>query len=109
MPYQPWRTVVTLADFSNIATVVSSAAVLLSLIYLGLQTRQNSKHTRALIQLGRADEVMSDFTTRSETLNATLLTRAYAGDETLNAIEVRQIVALVMRTFVAMSESFHQQ
>lgn len=99
----------TLADFSNIATVISSAAVLVSLIYLALQTRQNSKHTRALIQLGRADEVMNELTARSEPSNALLLSRGYAGDETLNSVEVSQFLSMLMRNFIALSESFHQQ
>jgi hypothetical protein len=44
----------TLADLASIATVISGIAVLGSLVYLSLQTRQNTKHTRASIQQGRA-------------------------------------------------------
>ena len=49
----------TLSDFASIATVVSGVAVLGSLIYLGLQTRQNSKHIRALLWQGAADRGVS--------------------------------------------------
>ncbi len=45
----------TLADLSSIASMISGLAVLVSLVYLGLQTRQNIRHTRGLIQRGRAD------------------------------------------------------
>ena len=44
----------SLSDLAAIATVISGLAVLGSMIYLAQQTRQNSKHTRALIQQGRA-------------------------------------------------------
>jgi hypothetical protein len=43
----------TLTDFATFSTAVSGLAVTASLIYLALQTHQNSKHTRALIHQGR--------------------------------------------------------
>jgi hypothetical protein len=42
----------TLSDFASLSTAVSGIAVTISLIYLAIQTRQASKHTRALIQQG---------------------------------------------------------
>lgn len=45
----------TLSDFASIATVISGVAVLVSLIYLSLQTRQNTRHTRALLWQGAAE------------------------------------------------------
>jgi len=41
----------TLSDLASIGSLVSRFAVLVSLIYLAQQTRQNSKHTRALTRL----------------------------------------------------------
>ncbi len=43
-----------LADLASIGSFVSGVAVLVSLVYLGVQTRQNVKHSQALIQQGRA-------------------------------------------------------
>jgi hypothetical protein len=45
---------VTLSDFASFSTAVSGIAVTLSLVYLAIQTRQNSRHTRALIQQGHS-------------------------------------------------------
>jgi len=42
----------TLADAASFSTALSGFAVTASLIYLGIQTRQAAKHTRALIQQG---------------------------------------------------------
>lgn len=48
-----------LNDLAAIATVVSGTAVVISLIYLALQVRQNTLHTRALIHQGRIARVVS--------------------------------------------------
>ncbi len=41
-----------LSDFATLSTAISGIAVTVSLIYLAIQTRQNLRHTRALIQQG---------------------------------------------------------
>ena len=43
-----------LSDIASIATAVSGLAVTASLIYVGIQTKQNVSHTRALIHQGTA-------------------------------------------------------
>jgi hypothetical protein len=43
-----------LSDIASIATAVSGLAVTASLIYVGIQTNQNVRHTRALIHQGTA-------------------------------------------------------
>jgi hypothetical protein len=42
------------SDIASIATAVSGLAVTASLIYVGIQTKQNVRHTRALIHQGTA-------------------------------------------------------
>jgi|SRR3569832_21580 len=68
----------TLSDLASIGSLVSGLAVLVSLVYLNIQTRQSSKHTRALIQQGRSalwaelplryaqDPVLSDLRLRAD-------------------------------------------
>ena len=43
-----------LSDLASIATAISGLAVTASLIYVGIQTKQNVRHTRALIHQGAA-------------------------------------------------------
>ena len=43
----------SLSDVSTIASIVSGFAVAVSLVYLALQTHQNAKHSRALVNQGR--------------------------------------------------------
>jgi hypothetical protein len=49
----------TLSDLASIATVISSIAVLASLIYLALQTRQNVRHTKALLWQSASERTMA--------------------------------------------------
>jgi hypothetical protein len=44
----------SLADLASFGSLVGGLAVLVSLIYLSLQVRQNTRHMRAQIQQGRA-------------------------------------------------------
>jgi len=44
----------SLSEIASIATATSGLAVTVSLIYLAIQTRQNVRHTTALIQQGTA-------------------------------------------------------
>jgi hypothetical protein len=44
----------SLSDLASIGSLISGLAVLASLIYLAVQIRQNSRHTRALIHQGSA-------------------------------------------------------
>jgi hypothetical protein len=56
----------TLSDISSIVGVISGLAVLGSLVYLAQQTRQNTKHTRALIFQGTAELALSQFHAMAE-------------------------------------------
>jgi hypothetical protein len=44
----------TLSDVASLATAISGFSVTASLIYVAIQTRQNVRHTRALIHQGTA-------------------------------------------------------
>jgi len=49
----------SLSDLASIGNLVSGIAVLVSLIYLGLQVHQSAKHTQALILQGRAERIVN--------------------------------------------------
>ncbi len=48
---------------SAIGDIVGSIAVVVTLAYLAVQTRQNSHHTKALLQQGQSDRVATILTT----------------------------------------------
>lgn len=96
----------TLSDLASIATVVNGVAVLGSLIYLGMQTRQNTKHIRALLWQGAAD--------RGVSLNLTLADRNLVaahlianGDEpTPEAIAERQFQLQCVAHYIQYEDLF---
>jgi hypothetical protein len=47
-----------LSDIASLATVISGVAVLASLVYLAQQTRQNTKHARALLHQARSEQAI---------------------------------------------------
>ena len=49
----------TLSDIATFSTAVSGLAVTASLAYLAMQTHQNSKHTKALLQQGQSNRVVT--------------------------------------------------
>lgn len=49
----------TLSDFTQLCTAVSGIAATISLIYLTIQTYQNAKHTKALLQQGQTNRVVT--------------------------------------------------
>src|SRR5215469_5164197 len=99
----------TLSDLASVATVISSLAVLASLIYLAQQTRQNTKHTRALIQQGRNQYVM-DTSLISVTDPAVndLLVRGDAGDPTLTPTQAAAYLQFVGAQLSTAEDAFYQ-
>jgi hypothetical protein len=98
----------TLSDLASVATVISGVAVLGSLIYLGLQTRQNTRHIKALLWQGAAD--------RGVSLNLALadadLVKAFiarnGGTATQEAIEQRQFHLQCIAHYVQFEDMFSQ-
>ena len=52
-----------LADLAAIGSLISGFAVTASLIYLALQTHQNTKHTKALMNQGQSNRVVATLLT----------------------------------------------
>ncbi|MBS0278606.1 MAG: hypothetical protein JSR81_13380 [Proteobacteria bacterium] len=99
----------TLSDLASIATVISSVAVLGSLIYLALQTRQNTRHTRALIQQGRNGQIV-DFNLTGSTDPAwnELLLRGDAGDAALTPMQAIAYMQIVLAQLSHIEDGFYQ-
>lgn len=99
----------TLSDLASIATIVNGLAVLGSLLYLAEQTRQNTRHTRALIQQGRNQEVVNfnlAFVT-SPAANA-ILVRGDAADPTLTPAEIYSYFQIVVAQLAHVENIYYQ-
>jgi hypothetical protein len=98
----------SLSDLASLGTLASSVAVFLSLIYLGLQMRQNTKHTKALIHQGRIARVVDLQLRAAEPGLAAAIITGNGGAPTPEAILKQQFNQHCWATFMSMEDTFAQ-
>ena len=94
----------SLADLASIGSFVSALAVLISLIYLGLQVRQNTHVHRASAHQARLEFVMDFLEGQTDPSMAPLLLRGMEGDAKLSEVEFTRFKAFMHRWFLGMAE-----
>jgi len=99
----------SLSDLASLGSFVSGFAVLISLIYLTLQVRQNTKHSRALIQQGRSIQ-SADFTNRwaSDVDMIKQLLRGAVGDVTMDDVQTMRFLLMQYSSFYMWEDQFYQ-
>ncbi len=99
----------TLSDFATFSTAISGLAVTASLIYLAVQTHQNSKHSRALIQQGRAEQ-FQDLISQcaADPTLAEVVMRGGAGDLTMDPIQTYRFMFTMIAVFYNWEDGFYQ-
>jgi hypothetical protein len=98
-----------LSDAASVASVVSSAAIAVSLVYLALQVRQAERNQRGLMQQGRANRV-SDFSMRlaeNPTLSALLAKGAWTPEQ-LTVEEFERYLSYCRASFLSGEDTFLQ-
>jgi len=101
--------VLTLSDLASIATVISGLAVVASLIYLAQQTRQNTRHTRALIEQARNRQIIeSQMLFVTDAAVRDLATRGDAADPNMTGDEIRSYFRLVSSQLLLFEDLFYQ-
>ena len=98
----------TLSDLASIASIVSGAAVLVSLVYLSLQIRQNSKHSQALIQQGRAARIADTALRFAELRASDGLDKCFNGEPDVSAKDLARFLYMCRAAFVSAEDSFFQ-
>ncbi|MBS0278604.1 MAG: hypothetical protein JSR81_13370 [Proteobacteria bacterium] len=98
----------SLSDLASIATVVSSIAVLGSLIYLALQVRQTERNQCALIQPGRAARTAQSLMHMSEREIAEPFLKGMEGDETMSPVEQAQFRMAFSAMIISAEDSYFQ-
>jgi hypothetical protein len=97
-----------LSDLASVGSFVSGVAVLASLVYLSLQIRQNTKHSRALIQQGRAARICESLTHLAEFDWSDGMDACLAGTPGVNPRDLRRFIFIVRTFFVSAEDSFLQ-
>lgn len=98
----------SLSDLASIGSLVSGIAVLISLVYLNLQTRQSSKHSQALIQQGRAGRTSELLIRWAEFEWTDGMEACLRGSPDVNARDLRRFISLIRAFFVNYEDSFLQ-
>ena len=82
--------------------------MLVSLIYLSLQIRQNTKHSRALIQQGRAARICQSLSDMAELDWTDGMDACFAGEQSVSPKDLRKFNFLARTYFVSAEDSFLQ-
>ena len=98
----------TLSDVATFSTAVSGLAVTGSLIYLALQTHQSSKHTRALLQQGQSNRVVSNLVALADPDLAKAWITGNGGTATPESVKALQFAQLC-NALVYDMQDFHNQ
>ncbi|HEY2069308.1 MAG TPA: hypothetical protein VGG48_07125 [Rhizomicrobium sp.] len=98
----------SLTDLASIASLISSIAVFVSLVYLGLQIQQGTKHSRALIQQGRAARITESAFRIAELRESDGITRCFSGERDVDPNEIGRFLNICRAIFVSAEDSFLQ-
>ena len=94
-----------LTYYANLAEIIGTAAIVVSLIYVAVQIRQNNEHLAHEAQRARAHAVRENFGVFAN--NAKMMVKEGAG-EALSAVEALQMDMQWMRALFSYQTSFQQ-
>jgi hypothetical protein len=98
----------SLADLASIGSFISGLAVLISLVYLGLQVRQAKLHQQAAIRQGRADRIVMMCYQAGDPSVADAAAKGYAGDTDITDTQLTQYHFICRGIFYHYEEVFFQ-
>ncbi len=98
----------TLVDLANIGQVVGALAVIASLIFVGLQVRQNTKATRATALQMNADYWLTYFTMLADKQFSEVYSKGALGRVELEDGQFGQFFFLCRATFMGCENQHHQ-
>lgn len=96
----------TLADLASLGSFISGVAVLVSLVYLSLQIRQNTKHSQALMQQGRAARIADTALRVAELRADDGLNGCFEGLPEASAKDVARFLNVARAVFVSAEDSY---
>jgi len=99
---------INLSDLASIGSLISGLAVLISLLYLNVQTRQSTKHTRALIFQGSAELALAQSQAMADPEIAAAIIVANGGTPTPEEIRRYQFIQVGVITSVVWDNFFGQ-
>jgi hypothetical protein len=98
----------TLSEFATLSTAVSGVAVTVSLIYLIIQTRQNIRHTRALIHQGGSARTTAIALANQDPAASRAWIEGNGGKPTAEAVRKLQFFLMCQTSVTALEDIFSQ-
>jgi hypothetical protein len=98
----------SLEEFYYVSQIAASVAVLASLIYLALQTRQTARNQQAQMHATRLQYVRDDVTRLADPAFSGTFRMGLAGDPNLKAEEGWQFVMTAYGLLLSFQEQFHE-
>ena len=98
----------SLSDLASIANLISSVAVLGSLIFLGWQIRQSARNQRSLMDRGRSQQVSDWLQFIASPDMAPLVLRGHANDPKLTPDEHRRYLWCIYPLLLHYEDSYYQ-
>lgn len=98
----------TLATLVNIGSLISSVAVLVSLVYLNRQIRQGALNQRSKMDRGRSQQVGEWLQYLAQPEVAALVLRGHAGDPTLTSLECHRYLWSMYPLVLHFEDSYYQ-
>ncbi len=97
-----------LSDLAALGSAVSGLAILVSLVYLNLQMRQNGKNQRALMQQGRVARISGAAIAFADPAIAEVVDRCWDGAPDISTVQLRQFANVCRQFFISAEDSFLQ-
>jgi hypothetical protein len=98
----------TLSDLASIGSLISGLAVLVSLLYLGIQTRQNVRHSQALIQQGRPARIADTALRIAELRESDAMDKCFGGSPDVTDKDVARFLNICRAVYVSAEDSYFQ-
>ena len=95
-------------DLASIGSLVSGLAVLVSLVYLAQQTRQDVRNSRALIQQGRAARIADTALRLAELRASEGIDKCFNGSPDVSAQDVARFLYICRAILISAEDSFFQ-
>jgi hypothetical protein len=95
-----------LSDLASIGTLISGIAVVISLIYLAFQIRQNTRHQRASMQQGRAARTVDLLLRTAEPDMARAILRGRMAEPAMEPVELEQFLRATTAVFISFEDGY---
>jgi hypothetical protein len=98
----------SLSDLAALGSFISGVAVVITLVFLLLQTRQTLKNQRSLMQQGRTARIVDLIFRQTDPQLMDVMVRGRAGDATLEQLQVETFLSVARASLISMEDTYLQ-